>query len=142
MKKIFLTLTLLLFVLNVFSQAETKPNIRDHYLKKGKDQKRIANILLVGGAASVLTGIVIPKGEEIRDFSFLTKYKNDGIRGTFLMYGLVSMLLSIPFYIVSAKNKRKANAATISFNNERVLFQQRGTFITKTQPTLTLRIGL
>ncbi len=109
---------------------------------KSKNQKKAANILLAGGAVCILTAFLIPKGEEINNFSFLTQYKNDGIRALFGLTGITSMLGSIPFYIVSANSKRKANAATLSFNNQRVLFPQRGTFVSKTQPTLTLKIGL
>jgi len=142
MKRIIFFLTLLLFVLNLFGQAPTNPkHSRDYYLIKSKNLNKAANILLAGGAVCILTAFLIPKGEETSNF-FFTQRKNDGIRASFGLTGITSMLGSIPFYIVSAKNKRKANAATLSFNNQRVLFPQRGTFVSKTQPTLTLKIGL
>ncbi len=109
---------------------------------KSKNQKKAAHILLAGGAVCILTAFLIPKGEETNVGSFLTQYKNDGIRNLLGLTGITSMLGSIPFYIGSSNSKRKANAATLSFNNQRVLFPQRGTFVSKTQPTLTLKIGL
>jgi hypothetical protein len=144
MKKIIFSLTLLLFVLNTFSQAPTTPNhSRDYYLKKSKNQKKAANILLAGGAVCILTAFLIPKGEEETNTgSFFREYKNDGIRSAFGGIGSLSMLGSIPIYILSSKNKRKANAATISFNNQKVLSPQQNTFVLKTQPTLTLKIIL
>ena len=143
MKKFVFFLTLLLFVVKSFSQTTTNTeHSSDYYLIKSKNQKKAANILLAGGAVCILTAFLMPKGEEINDGSFFRKYKNDGIRGAFGLTGITSMVGSIPFYIISAKNKRKANAATLSFNNQRVLFPQRGTFVSKAQPTLILKIGL
>jgi uncharacterized protein YxeA len=137
MKRIILSLILLLFVLNLFSQPQTNSNYsRDHYLVKSKNQKKVATILLAGGAASILTGALIPKGES--EGGFNPFYKNDGIKFTFVGIGTLSMLASIPFYIASSKNKRRANAAKLSFNNQKVIFIQQNTFVLKTQPTLTL----
>ena len=143
MKKIIFSLTLLFFVLNLFSQAPTTPNhSRDYYLKKSKNQKKAANILLAGGAVCILTAFLIPKGEVTNEGWFYTEYSNDGIKSAFGGIGGLSILGSIPFYILSSKNKRKANAATISFNNHKVLSTQQNTFVLKTQPTLTLKIIL
>ena len=134
MKRIILSLILLLFVLNLFSQQQTNSNVsRDHYLRKSKNQKKVATILLAGGAASILTGALISKGEPGFIFN-----ENDGIKMTFVGIGTLSMLTSIPFYIASSKNKRRANAATLSFTNQKVIFPQQNTFVLKTQPTLTL----
>lgn len=143
MKKLIFSLTLLLLAFNLFSQAPTTPNhSKDYYLKKSKSQKTAANILLAGGAACILTALLIPQGEETGDGYFFQGHSNDGIKGTFGAVGFLSMLGSIPFYILSSKNNRKANAATISFNNQKVLFPQQNTLVLKTQPTLTLKIIL
>ncbi len=108
--------------------------------KKSKSQKKTANILLAGGAIFTLTAFLIPRGEPTG--GFILGYNNDGIKAVFGTVGFLSMLGSIPWYIVSSKNKRKANAATISFNNQKVLFPQQNTFVLKTQPALTLKIKL
>src|SRR5687768_944310 len=97
MKGIILSLMLLIFVLNVFSQQQTYSNVsRDVYLRKSKNQKKVATILLAGGAASILTGALISKGEPGFIFN-----ENDGIKMTFIGIGTLSMLASIPFYIAS-----------------------------------------
>jgi hypothetical protein len=144
MKKIIFSLALLLFVSNLFSQAPTTPrHSRDYYLKKSKSQKNVAHILLAGGGACILTGLLIPKGEEeLNTGSFFKNYKNDGIRQTFGGVGGLFLLGSIPFYVLSSKNERKGNAATISFNNQKVLSLQQYSFVLRTQPTLTLKIIL
>ncbi len=140
MKKIAFFLTLLLFVINVFSQAPTNPKqSRDHYLKKSKSQKKTANILLAGGAIFTVAAFLIPKGEVTDDYLFQS-HENNGTKVLIGAIGITSMLGSIPFYIASSRNKRKANAATISFNNQKILFPQQNTFVLKTQPALTFKI--
>ena len=55
-----------------------------------------------------------------------------------MIAGAATALGSIPFFISSAKNARRA--AAISFNNQKILFPQQNTFVLKTQPTVTLKI--
>ncbi len=67
----------------------------------------------------------IPRGKLVYDgiyiYAFCTdEYKNDGIKGTFAVVGILSMLGSIPFYLAASKNKRRANAATVSINNQKI----------------------
>lgn len=58
----------------------------------------------------------------------------------FAVSGIVITLSSIPYFISSGKNKRKA--ATVSFNNQKIVLPQIGGFIVKTQPAITLEIGI
>lgn len=137
MKKIVFSLALLLFIGKSFSQTTSPAISKDFYLRKSKNQKKVATILLAGGAASILTGALISRGEP----GFVYD-ENDGIKMTFVGIGTLSMLASIPFYIASSKNKRRANAATLSFNNQKVIFLQQNTFVLKMQPALTLKLRL
>ncbi len=64
MKRFLLSLTLLFFVFNLFSQSKTSVGLsKDDYLLKSKKQKITARILLGGGAALFATGFIIPQGE-------------------------------------------------------------------------------
>lgn len=90
----------------------------DLLLQKSKNKKKVAWIMAGGGATLLLTGIIIPRGEIIRD-SFFPEYKNDGIKSSFALTGMLSMLGSIPFFISSHHNKKKS--AYLSLNNEPVL---------------------
>lgn len=143
MKKVVIVSMLLLFASVSFAQEITPTQTREYYSVKSNKQKKVANILLIGGAACIAVGILIPKGE-VTDpgFIFTTKHKNDGIRGTFAGVGILSMLGSIPFYLISSKNKRKANAATLSLNNEKILFPQQNVFVFKTQPAVSIKLKL
>ncbi len=143
MKQVIILTLLFAIVIVSFAQPAVPKHSPEYYTTKSKNQKKVANIMLIGGAACTAIGILIPKGE-VTDpgFIFTTQYKNDGIRGTFGGVGILSMLSSIPFYLLSAKNKRKANAATVSLNNQNVLFPQHNAFVFKTQPAVTFKLKL
>lgn len=147
MKKTILCAMLLAIVSNSFCQ-EIKPSqslIREDYLKKSKKQKTIAWVLLGGGAASIIVGAIIPEGELTDQYGlpyFTEEHKNDGIKSAFYIAGGISALGSIPFFIISGRNKRKGMTTTVGFNNQRVVFPQQNAFVSISQPTLTLKIEL
>ena len=96
--------------------------------------------MLGGGATLALTGIRIPKGE-ITHVGFLENdYKNEGVKSAFQLTGFVSMLGSIPLFIASSKNKKRA--ATVSINNEKIQTLQKGSFAYKFVPAVRLTIRL
>ena len=138
MKSITL-LIMLAISTNLFSQ-QTSADKKSNYQSKSKNQKKVALIMLGGGATLALTGILIPKGE-VTHVGFLgNDYENDGVKGVFQLTGFVSMLGSIPLFIASSKNKRKA--ASISINNEKIQTLQKGSFAYKFVPAVRLTIRL
>jgi hypothetical protein len=54
--------------------------------------------------------------------------------------GILSMLGSVPVYIASGKNKRRAMA--ISFKNERTVQMQKGAFVHQPVPSITIKLSL
>jgi hypothetical protein len=132
MKKIILLLTLLVFLVKSFSQ--TPALTKDEYLQKSKNQKTTAWVLLVGGSALIITGILVDDANSGKGINL--DFTGVGIAAV----GFVAASCSIPLFINSAHNARKA--ATISFNNQKILFPQQHTVVLKTQPTLTLKIAL
>ncbi len=145
MKKIItLMLSIVMATTSFGQQAKSlQPLTPEDYLKKSKNQKKAANIMLIGGAACIAIGILIPKGEVTNPgFIFTTEYKNDGIRGNFIGVGILSMLSSIPFYLLSSKNKQKASIATVSINNQKMLFFQQNVRVFRMQPTVTFKLEL
>ena len=96
--------------------------------------------MLGGGAALFLTGIVIPKGELVHSGILGDDYKNDGIKGGLELTGIISMLVSIPLFIASSKNKKKA--MSVSFKNNPSQQIQRGSFVNRSVPSLTFKIHL
>ncbi len=146
MKKFLLTLTLLFFVFNLFSQSKTSVGLsKDDYIKKSKNQKKVGWILLGGGAALVATGLIIPQGEsegiDICPVTLLCEeYKNDEIKAAFGLTGFVSMLSSVPFFVASGKNKRRA--VSVSLKTEKAAYLNNYSLVRNSFPALRIKINL
>ncbi len=104
--------------------ADTSAHIlATDYLKKSKNQKTAAWILLGGGAVMTTIGTVIlaNEAEDIYVNIFDPNpppAKNDETLGSVLFIGgVLAMAGSIPLFIASGKNRRKA-AASVSFKME------------------------
>ena len=109
----------------------------EDYLKKSNHQKTAAWVLLGGGSALIITGVLIGGGGS-GDVSF-------GAAGTAVVVGgvgVLSALGSIPLFIASAKNKRKANAATTFFKMETVPVIQQHSFVQYSFPAVSVKINL
>lgn len=134
------SLTLLLFVIKSFGQTEANRTVsKDYYLKKSKNQKTVAWVMLGGGVAMTTIGLVIGSNVEP---TFADPFGLDKSTGPAIVaaVGAGVALGSIPFFISSAKNKRRA--AAISFNNQKILFPLQKILVLKTQPAVTLKIEL
>ena len=127
MKKILLLPALLFMVFHSLGQAKTNVGLsKDAFLLKSKNQKKVARILLVGGAGLLATGVIIPKGEvtgrRLSDpwnpFSeWENEYKDENLKYALGLAGFASMVGSIPFFNASSKNKRRAASACYLFSN-------------------------
>jgi len=146
MKKITICLLLTAMAHFSFSQqtSTTTSKVETDYLKKSKKQKKIGWILIGSGAAMFVVSAIIPEGELTDEINYtcLCKniHENDGIKGGFIVVGALSMLGSIPFFIASGKNKKRA--ASISFINERITQLVKSSFVYRSIPSLNLKISL
>ncbi|HUS01191.1 MAG TPA: hypothetical protein VMY77_05665 [Chitinophagaceae bacterium] len=148
MKKIFFCM-LIFWVINLPTNAQTnnlmstrndhKPDA-DFLLQKSKNKKKVAWIMAGGGSTLLLAGIIIPRGEVIRDNIWWPEYKNDGIKQSLALTGILSMLGSIPFFISSHHNKKKATSLT--FKNEPVQQINNKSIAYRNIPSLTLQFKL
>lgn len=135
MKKIAFALALLLFFVESFGQAPARPAFsKGYYLEKSKNQKTAAWILLAGGTAMAAAGAL----------AFNQNYDSGSnsatdISGVLLLSGIVADIVSIPFFISSSKNKRKA--ASITMGNQNIFLPRQSTFALKMQPSITIKIG-
>jgi len=147
MKKIILFAMLLILTASSFGQ-QTKPSpglIKQDYLEKSKKQKKAAVVMLGGGAVLLLTSFIIPKGEQtgtrdVYGIISVPSYKNDGIKAVSGLTGVASILGSIPFFIASGKNKRRA--VNLSFKNEMAPQIQKSSFVYRPVSVLGLKISL
>jgi hypothetical protein len=142
MKKTFVLVSMMMIAASTFCQ-QTNPATaltKQDYMQKSKKQKTVAWVLLGGGATFVLTGIVIPKGDLVQEGWFGNSYENDGVKGTFELIGLVSMIGSIPFFTASKKNNKRA--MSFSFKNEPATQLVKSSLIYRSVPSLNLNITL
>src|SRR5438045_9207630 len=102
MKKIIAYAMLLLITTNSFSQ-QTNPSapLNQDYLKKSKNQKTAAWVLLVGGIALVGIGVLIGDQKQ-------STFDDAATGGVIAGIGILSTIGSIPLFIASGRNKRKA----------------------------------
>jgi hypothetical protein len=146
MRKLIVLTLLLAFAMVSFSQ-QIPALTQSDYLKKSKNKKKIGWILLGGGATLAATAAIIPKGEYeglepcLYGFS-CESYKNDDIIGGLAVSGTLSMLGSIPFFLSSRKNKRRANAVSASFKTENTSIARGYNLVRINYPALSLKLDL
>jgi len=137
MKKIIVMTMLLIVSATSFSQPVTNPvqTTKTDYHQKGKNQKDIAWVLVGGGA--VVLSITALANSGI-DFTGPKKKSPTVLIGI----GAVCMAGSIPLFIASAKNKRKAKAmsASIRMENADVIHGYR--MAHTSYPAFTIKISL
>jgi len=117
MKKIMVYFLLLAMPASSFCQKtnDSVPVVKTDYLAKSKNQKTAAWVLLGGGAALIGTGFLIGDSE---NSSF-----DDAATGALLAgIGVLSAIGSIPLFIASGKNKRKALTMSANFKIENATY--------------------
>ncbi len=141
-KIIFSTILFLIGASSLSQQTNSQPSFTPgDYLEKSKKQKKAGTILVAGGAGLIATAFIIPKGELVEGSCLvLCKYKNDGIKSVFFIAGGISALSSIPLFIVSGKNRRKATS--VSFKNENTVHLYNQNLVYTSFPALRIKVSL
>ena len=151
MKKVFAVAILLAIATNAFSQhADSLRSVaRTEYLRKSKNQKTAAWVLLGGGVAMFITGSIIyndayNKAAEQDPLGTLLSYGTNvnPTGGYIALAGTLAALGSIPLFIASGKNKKRAMAISTGFKLEKASVLQGTAMIRKSYPALSLKIGL
>lgn len=140
MKKILILLFLLVMAFQSFSQNTKNPISKEDYLAKSQKQKKKAYILLgVGGGAAAVGGILVASNFCIFG---CTDSQEAGLgTGTgLLIAGGISMAASIPVFISSSSNAKRA--AELSFNSQPVYLPKHANAGPKSFPSLELSIPL
>ncbi len=127
-RRIFLLISGLLVFNIVFSQLKTK----EYFLQKSKNQRTTAWILLSTGAAAIITGTIIDNSHKGKEQSYTGGFIEVG--------GIICTLTSIPFFISSSKNKKRATR--LSINNRKILLPHSNSFVLRFQPSVSLCIPL
>ena len=146
MKKITIYILLLAIPAVSFSQSTpgNAPTIKTDYLKKSHSQKTAAWILLGGGFALSTAGIAVGVNEvsnELYNIFDPTPEKTSNVGGVLFFTGCASMLGSIPFFISSGKNKRKAVSASARLKMEKAPMIQQKSLVQNSYPAISLKIS-
>ena len=146
MKKIIVSLTVITIALNCFSQqVDSLQSVRMDYLKKSKNQKTTAWVLLGGGVALSVTGMVMysnayKKAVDENPFYLGTNANPTG--AVIATVGILSSIGSIPLFIASGKNKKRALVVSTGFKMEKASVIQGACFVKKSYPALSVKIRL
>ena len=136
MKKLTLIAMLIIMISTCFCQDQKdliKPFTRGYYLQKSHDQKATGWILLSVGALASAGGIVWALGDV---------FSQDETPDVLFFSGLGIMAASIPFFIASGRNKRKAEEAHVYLKLEKTLMPQNQSIVLKSYPAVAIRIAL
>ena len=128
MRRVILIASVLLLFNFVFGQSNTK----DYFLEKSKKQKTTAWILLGTGAAAIITEAIVDNSHRGTGQSLTG--------GILTVGGVLCTLTSIPFFISSSRNKRRA--ITFTINNEKTIRLQDKLFTSKNHPSISVHISL
>lgn len=142
MKRIIFFLAFLAFTVNSFGQTMQNPNFsKDYYLQKSKNQKNTGWVLLGGGVVMSVAGVIgFSNSFDIDIFSDDSSSDTaTDAYGFLFLGGLATSSGSIPFFIGSASNARKA--ATITLGNQRIFLPQQNGIALGTQPAVSLKIS-
>ena len=147
MKKMIICAVLHIMAIHAFSQQTTPstPLTREDYLQKSKNQKAAGWVLLGGGALIDIIGIAtFPKDYVYIDLwgegnSSSTESKAN-TSGVLLLVGSSAMLASIPFFISSHVNRKRAIKLTVDTQQLRTI--KNSSMYTTNYPALTMKISL
>jgi hypothetical protein len=132
MRKTTCLALLMVIATSVFSQQT--PSVQTDYLQKSKNQKTAAWVLLGGGTVLIGTGFLIGDRKE-------SSFDEAGTGVIIGGIGFLGTLGSIPLFLASAKNKRKANATTF-LKWRPIPFVQRQSFVQHSFAAVSVRISL
>ncbi len=135
MKKSILSFLLLALPAVSFCQKtnDSIPAVKTDYLLKSKNQKTAAWVLLGGGTALIGLGFLIGDSKNATFDDAGTGVVLGGI-------GFLSVVGSIPLFIASGKNKRKAMNASAFIKLETVPLLQKQSFVQNSYPAFSVNI--
>ena len=148
MKEKFLICLVFLLAVNVsaFTQQPNSRTDKEYLLLKSKHQNTGAWILLGGGAALTAVGLAIGVSSVYNELgSVITTGKDDHsfVAGeAVLITGFASMAGSIPLFIASARNKRRAMETVLTLKMEsRPKIENRSIYSSR-YPAMSIKFSL
>jgi len=135
MKEIMVYFLLLALPVTSFCQEtnDSVPVVKTDYQTKSKNQKTAAWVLLGGGTALIATGFIVGDSKN-------SSFDDAAMGALFAGVGVLSALGSIPLFIASGKNKRKAMKASALIKMETVPLIPKQSFVQNSYPAFSVNI--
>ena len=135
MKEIMVYFLLLALPVTSFCQEtnDSVPVVKTDYLTKSKNQKTAAWVLLGGGTALIATGFIVGDSKN-------SSFDDAAMGALFAGVGVLSALGSIPLFIASGKNKRKAMKAEAFIKMETAPLIPKQSFVQNSYPAFSVSI--
>ncbi|MBX2933046.1 MAG: hypothetical protein KF825_02305 [Ferruginibacter sp.] len=145
MNKIILSLCIICFSTTAFSQTETDsiPVTKEDYLKKSKNQKTAAWILLGTGVVLDIAGIVTTGNNADKELGNLFSSKQSvNHTGEYILYitGTAALAGSLTLFIAAKRNKKKALSTSFEINNQQLQQLKNNSLYTFNYPVLTFKL--
>jgi hypothetical protein len=143
MKKIILGTLLLFMAASAYCQdvITKQPLTPQQYLKKSKEQKTAAWVLLGTGVVLIPIGTTVAVNDLNIDVWGTGTTEKESSLGPALFFGGLSLAIgSIPLFIAGARNKGKVRAVSANLKLENAHFMQPGTLTA--YPSLAIKVRL
>lgn len=136
---VFIPMFLFLTQTSFAQQEVVKPTLtKEDYLKKSKRQKKAAWIFTGTGVAVTLVSLAALVGS-----GYNSTPGDDGSDGTVSsLIGVASFATGVYFFIASGKNKRRARAASVFIDMEKIPVLQQTVIRRTSYPEMGVRITL
>lgn len=139
MKRFIIAVLLVLFFADSFCQKPANPMFsKDYFRQRSKNQNTAAWILLAGGTAMVVGGAIGFNENFVVWGGTDAQNRRGDTYGFILLGGIISDLVSIPFFLSAAHNRRIA--ASLSLINNQISVRQQNALALKSIPNLSLKI--
>jgi hypothetical protein len=145
MKRIFILFLLTAITATGYCQQPATPELKMDLLRKSRNQHTAAWILLGGGFAVTTAGIVVATTEVTHDLVNIfnpEEQKSSSTGAVLIIAGTITMLTSIPLFISSTNNNRKARAITVLLKKEDYTALRHSSFIRLSYPAISLKFDL
>lgn len=143
--KMIITSIIMLTVSLVSYSQQTEPSAvltKQNYLQKSKSQKTVAWILAGSGVGLMVAGFATVSEKDAANYLFQVDNSGFNTSVTLFVIGGITTLSSIPFFIASGKNRRKAIAAKVSIDIKRSYGTESFAVKSSAYPALTLKLSL
>jgi hypothetical protein len=118
-------------------QTTKSTNTKNDYLKKSRNQQTVGWVLLGGGFVVTMVGVGVASNNFWEDI--ITG--KESARGTgAAITGVAMMAGSVPLFIASGKNRRKA--FSLSFTNQKLPYLYKNRLTNESAPSVTLIVSL